>query len=561
MFTKQIHHYVFLVATALLVIGLPVSYFLLSVAQILLALNWILEGNFRKKIKILKSNMPLLLVLSVYVLHLIWLANTDQFFKHLFESLSVFNHSGLRTAIESFKTTSFPANLANGLHDLRIKLPLLALPLIYGTTPQISRKEFKIILQLFIATVLVSTFITTYVLLGFSSIEPVDSRYASLFISHIRFALIIVLAIFIQVYFIFFDLLPLPKWERNVYSLSSIWLICFLILLNSFTGIVIFALLAPVTTIWWGYQKKKVVFIRKAFISSGVIILLIIIYATYAYSRYKIIHDSTTDHLESYTASGNPYLHKPSLQEYENGYLVWIYICPKELEKEWNKRSTYGFNGLDQKGQHLKHTLIRYLTSLGYRKDSVGISKLEESDIKMIEKGNTNYLFKKKFAIYPRIYELLWEVDRYRKGGDPSGHSLAQRIVYLKTGIHIIKRHFWFGTGTGDVDQAFKEQYELDNTKLQPKWRLRAHNQFITFFLTFGIFGFLWFLFALFMTPYFLNRYRSYLFTIFFLIGVLSMLNEDTLETHTGVSFFAFFYAFFLFSMPENQKPGNAETE
>jgi hypothetical protein len=34
---------------------------------------------------------------------------------------------------------------------------------------------------------------------------------------------------------------------------------------------------------------------------------------------------------------------------------------------------------------------------------------------------------------------------------------------------------------------------------------------------------------------------------VFFMLVVLSMLWEDTLETHTGVSFFAYFYSVFIF--------------
>ncbi len=146
---------------------------------------------------------------------------------------------------------------------------------------------------------------------------------------------------------------------------------------------------------------------------------------------------------------------------------------------------------------------------------------------------------------------LLWEIEQYKKTGDPSGQSLGQRIEYLKTGIHILKRHFWLGTGTGDADNEFRIQYKLDDSKLKPIWRHRTHNQFITLFLTFGVFGFLWFLFALFLPPFLEKKYCNFLFTMFFLIGILSMLNEDTLETHVGVSFFAFFYSFLLFSMPD----------
>jgi hypothetical protein len=561
MFSKKFHHIVFLSGTALLVIGMPVSYFLLSVAQIILAINWIVEGNFRNKFRILKSSRALLLILSIYLLHLIGLLNTDHFFKNLYEYFSVVAEPGLAAIINTYKSTHLPSNLVYGLHDLRIKLPLLALPLIYGTSVALTQKEFKIILQLFLATVLVSSFITTYVLLGFSKIEPVDSRYASLFISHIRFALMVVLSIYILINFIYSDMYQLPKWEKWSYRVSIVWLICFLVLLNSFTGIVIFAALMPVTIIWRAYHRKNTILIRKAYFSSGIIILLIIAYSLYAYTRYNTIHDLPNQELESLTINGNKYAHDQNSTEYENGYQIWIYVCTKEIQREWNKRSDYAYVSHDRKGQQIKITLIRYLTSLGYRKDSLGISKLEDIDIKMIEKGYTNYLFKKKFALYPRIYELLWEIDQYNKGGDPSGHSLSQRIVYLKTGIHIIKQHFWFGTGTGDVSDAFIQQYNIDKTKLQPKWRLRAHNQYVTFFLTFGIFGFLWFLIALFIPPLLLHRYKNYLFTMYFLIGLLSMFNEDTLETHVGVSFFAFFYAFFLFSMPEYHSIGNEKTK
>jgi hypothetical protein len=35
---------------------------------------------------------------------------------------------------------------------------------------------------------------------------------------------------------------------------------------------------------------------------------------------------------------------------------------------------------------------------------------------------------------------------------------------------------------------------------------------------------------------------------MFFFIAFLSMLNEDTLETHAGVTFFSYFYSLFLFA-------------
>jgi len=40
----------------------------------------------------------------------------------------------------------------------------------------------------------------------------------------------------------------------------------------------------------------------------------------------------------------------------------------------------------------------------------------------------------------------------------------------------------------------------------------------------------------------------------FFCIALLSMLNEDTLETQAGVTFFAFFYCFFIWGKEDKQK-------
>jgi hypothetical protein len=532
---SRIHHLIYVTGTAMLVIGLPVSHFLLSVAIILLSANWVAEliinrvtGIPVQEDRILQSLMSrkaIWLVLSIYFLHLLWMFNTTDF--------------------------------THALHDIRIKLPLLALPVIYGTSVPFTSRQFKIILQLFAGTVLVSSLISTYVILGYSHIDLVDTRYASLFISHIRFSLIVVLLIYTLLYLSFFNEIKVGRWEKRIYLFGSIWFICFLILLQSFTGIVIFLLLLPVAIIWWAKHTGKKQVLYLSYLVSLSIVIFISLYSVYSFNRFHRRMDSRSQKLDSYTVNGNPYRHKPGANDYENGYNIWNYICEPELKREWNKRSELNYDGLDRKGQTLKMTLIRYLTSLGYRKDSLGVSRLAEEDILLIENGYTNYLCKNKFALYPRIYVLLWEIEHYKKTGDPSGKSLGQRIEYLKTGIHILERHFWFGTGTGDVAKEFRKQYKMDESRLKPEWQHRTHNQFITFFLTFGIFGFLWFLIALFLPPFLEKRYCYFLFTIFFLIGILSMMNEDTLETHVGVSFFAFFYSFFLFSMPDKSNSAN----
>ncbi|HYW96150.1 MAG TPA: O-antigen ligase family protein, partial [Bacteroidales bacterium] len=136
----------------------------------------------------------------------------------------------------------------------------------------------------------------------------------------------------------------------------------------------------------------------------------------------------------------------------------------------------------------------------------------------------------------------------YMRGGNPSNHSIAQRFAYLRAAGGIISQHFIFGVGTGDVQQAFNDYYSSHHSVLGQNNRRRAHNQYVTFFVTFGLIGFVVFLLSLFGPVFIEKRWNDYLFIVFFLLGLMSMLNEDTLETQTGVSFFMFFYCLFLFA-------------
>jgi hypothetical protein len=275
--------------------------------------------------------------------------------------------------------------------------------------------------------------------------------------------------------------------------------------------------------------------------------LWIATFLTHAISKFYAVEKLDFDNLEQFTASGNPYQHNTKLKQIENGYYVWLYVCPQELKKEWNRKSDIPYEAKDKKGQQIKTTLIRYLTSKGFRKDSVGMSKLTSVDIKNIENGIANYIYTQRYALYPKIYQAIWEIDVYRKGANPAGNSITQRWEFLKTASSIIQNNFWFGTGTGDVQDAFDAQYEINKSVLPPGKRLRTHNQYVTFFVSFGLVGFLIIMFCIFFPIIKQKGFRNYLFVVFFLIAMLSMFTEDTLENQIGVTFFSYFYALFLF--------------
>ena len=110
----------------------------------------------------------------------------------------------------------------------------------------------------------------------------------------------------------------------------------------------------------------------------------------------------------------------------------------------------------------------------------------------------------------------------------------------METGFEIIKEHPIIGVGTGDVQDVFNEKHQADGIVSEKYWR-RAHNQYLTYFITYGIIGGIYFLFFLFYPIVKQNRTNDLLYVSFFSIMLLSMLTEDTLETQVGITFFAFF--------------------
>jgi hypothetical protein len=400
---KDIHRKIYIAGLALLGISLPVSLFAMSVSELLLAANWAaevfidaLEKKY-DKLLVIKQRKSLLLIFSIYLIHIIGLVYSQDF-RYAFQ-------------------------------DLKIKLPFLALPIIIGTSEPLSGKQIKTILLLFVGTTIVNSFISTAILLNLTKIEVTDIRQISPFISHIRFALNIVMAIFTLIYFTFFDKSDFHVRWRKYYIPAMIWLIVFLFLLQSFTGILIFLVITPFVILKWIIDQKNII-IKTATLACLIAgVFFSVYYINQCIKKFYTIEEVHPEEIENYTAKGNIYHHDFNNQLIENGNYVYIYICEEELRHEWNKRSKiYKYDDIDVKGQHIKNTLIRYLTSRGLRKDSAGVSKLTDEDVKLILDGYSNYIFKRKLGIYPRIYQIIWEIDTYRKFGNPSGHSITQRL-------------------------------------------------------------------------------------------------------------------------------------
>ena len=100
-----------------------------------------------------------------------------------------------------FNTTNYDY----AFHDIVRKLPLLSFPIVIGSMPVLSKRIYELIIGVFIAGLLVSTFISFGAYLEFFPIKEdiTDVRNISFFISHIRLSLLICLAIVLLNYYFF----------------------------------------------------------------------------------------------------------------------------------------------------------------------------------------------------------------------------------------------------------------------------------------------------------------------------------------------------------------------
>lgn len=506
---------IFYISLLLMVVSLPLSRFGLSVAQFSMLGIWLIDGKLIQKAKQLFADKAALVLISFYFLHVIGLLYTS--------------------------------DIDYALKDLRIKLPLLFLPLVFATFPPISQVRTKWLLLVFMAAVFVASMISLWIYI-FGEVH--DFRQLSPFISHIRLSLNACLALFFAAYFAH-QFMGSNKIISGLMILFVVWMNMFLVMIESITGIII-VLVVFYSLLLAGLFKLRNLKLKVLAITFLMAIPVVTgIYLSNTIHGFLTPHMNDLSNLEKETVNGNPYEHDTTLLPVENGGYVGLYICDHELRNSWNLSSSLDYDGRDERDQHIKYTLIRYLNSLGLRKDSAGVAQLSSRDIRNVEMGTANVFYTRPLSINSRLYKLLWEYQINRLNGNPGGHSMSQRFEFWNVSISIIRDHFIFGVGTGDIPRAYAEKYVEVNSQLEPRFRHRAHNQYLAIFVTFGLIGFLWFIFSLVYPGVIKRKFNKYHYFVFWMTLMLSMLVEDTLETQMGVTLFAFFNAFLLYNPPD----------
>lgn len=513
MFRRSVHQTIHLTCLILVAFFMPVSVWLVSVFSIVICVNWLTGGDLVAKLRIFFSRKDQIMIFSLFGLYLLWLLNTS--------------------------------DLYSAMRELRLSVPLFYFPLVIGSAPKFRADQLRLVLVSFVGGCVVAAGAGFLALAGFGP-EIVDNpRDLAQFVPATRLIVFINFGIFTS-FWLALDPGTGSAALRTALSVAAAAMAVFLFRLLSVTGIVILLAVATGTGLFLATRMRMRfagLFILAAVAAA---VTLTAIVAIKAWTNLHKPDDPSINEMAVVTQSGNSYKHYPEENYIENGYLVWINISEEELKQEWNRRSLKHYDGEDKAGNELRVTLIRYMTYLGLRKDSTGVAHLKRDDIKNIENGFANPLYAQPATLRAKAYELSWEIDRALKGANPSGHSLMMRLEFYKASWGIIRKHPWFGVGTGDVRQAFIREYEENNSPLGREYRMRAHNQYLGFAISFGVTGLIIALVFI-LCPWLSSVNRNqYLFVVFIAVVLISMFNDDTFGSFTGATFFSYFYTLFL---------------
>jgi len=544
----------YFISLGLLAASLPLSKFTMSLFQFSTLFFWLWHGvdtSFLKKYSSGSFLNPANLArVTVDVIKNVFIAlfhKFIEFFRNkpamVIASIMLLHVAGL------IYTTDF----AYAIKDLRTKLPIFILPLFIATGPRISTRTFYRILAVFIAAVVGGSI---YRLILFLELPVADSRALAAHTSHIRYSLNAVFAVFIALYFINSEKVK-NIGLKVLFAAVAIWLVAFMTYMNYSTGILIFAFIGVLLLLYLTFRIKSIVLKSSILIGIGTLIILPVIYILSISFTFLNTPPADFSKLEKYTPRGNTYYHDTLNFKSKNGIWTGLYICDKELRQAWAERSTLPLDGYNKKKQMNRYTLIKYLASKDLRKDADGVSQLSADDIKNIELGIDRYDVSNLPGLRTQVEDFIISYQRYINVKDPNSSSMVQRFEYWRTSLLLIQQNPVIGVGTGDLPNAFDEQYRTMNSNLAVQYRLRSHNQYLSITVAFGILGLAWFLFAMFYPGIKTAAFNNYFYVIFWIIFMISMLTEDTIESQEGVTFYVLFTALMILGREKTEPKEN----
>lgn len=504
---KPVHLSIQVIAMMGIAAGLPTSKIPLSIGTMLLGLNVILSWNWRQVWKNWISSKFILLLLC-YV---------------AFELLSIF----------------WSTDKASAWNLVLQEMPLYTIPLAIVAIPLPKMTYYVWIVLTFIVAVFLTSFVnvgTYFHWWGNKSYD--DIRSLSLFVSHQRYAMMIVMALVFCVSWFY------RKFTyRWIAVVLAGWFVYYTNLSQIGTGLLTLSGIV-LLLIYFGVKSMKTAWLKISLnLFSLVLVIGFVIYVFLQLLPKAHQIEITQDSYGTRSANGNLYLFDVKERiTWENGYPVQAFLVEDELRSEWNKVSSIDYDlGTDLKGNPIKIILMRYMSSKGLKKDSADFQLMTQADVRNVENGLTSIELTDG-GLKAQLYRVRFQLHH---SNDPNGKSLLERVEFLKAGIKLLKDNWLFGVGVGDLHQAFKNTYKAQHSKLLEENQHITHNQFLTTWIAGGLLCFLSFCLWWVVQLKVAFQKNAWEWLSFLVITLLSFCIEDTLQTQAGVTFVAFFFAFF----------------
>lgn len=503
---KSFSFYFDILSLLVLIAGIVLSRFLMNFGMGMLVFRLLFIGSWKEKLENIKSQKAILItLLSFFILHLLGLLWTD--------------------------------NIRFGLDEIVRKIAFLIIPITILAISPIPKQSLRYAFWGFLLAIFVGTVWGSIV---YFSDPYVDIRNLIKSTSHIRFSLNLSFAILVLLKVIVVDRKRLKLVFRIGGYILSLWFLFYLFLTQAMTGIVILSIFLLFYIPYYSIKNKQ----RKSTILIFTIYFIsILVSSLWVYKEYNFyftpnkIYESK---LVEKTPDDGTYLHMLENKHIENGNYLYLYYCQDEISEHWKKRT-----GLEP--MPYMDAIVRYMNSISPYKDGKRFRELTDNDIENIKNRIGNKAYTEKLSLRPRLYSIFLQINSYQVNGSVKESSELQRLELWKNALSLIQDNFFIGSGTGDIVDDFGAKLCERKSDLSGS-SLKAHNQYLYIFASFGVLGFLLFLIFLIYPPFKLSLFDSYIYFVFFFIVAISMLTEDTLDNLAGIMFFIFINSILLFN-------------
>lgn len=130
------------------------------------------------------------------------------------------------------------------------------------------------------------------------------------------------------------------------------------------------------------------------------------------------------------------------------------------------------------------------------------------------------------------------EIDAY--------NGLVNRLSIWKSSLELANKNWTVGVGASDANEELIQYYLNTNQFFLAKYKFATHNQYLNYYLKFGIIGFILTICYMLGQFYLGNILRNGLIIAFAIVFTISNLTDDFLNRFDGIGFSGFFYSSFI---------------